>query len=49
MTWSTIVGEANSVNTVGKILGDEIKRSNNPNLLASLRRDGLLGMLLEHG
>ena len=35
----TIVGEANSVNTVGKILGDEIKRLNNPNLLA-------LGMLL---
>lgn len=30
----TIVGEANSVNTVGKILGDEIKRLNNPNLLA---------------
>ena len=30
----TIVGEANSVKTVGKILGDEIKRLNNPNLLA---------------
>lgn len=30
----TIVGEANSVNTVGKILGDEIKRLKNPNLLA---------------
>lgn len=30
----TIVGEANSVNTVGKILGDEIKRLNNPNLLS---------------
>lgn len=41
----TIVGEANSVNTVGKILGDEIKRLNNPNLLAVFI--GLsLGMLL---
>lgn len=30
----TIVGEANSVNNVGKILGDEIKRLDNPNLLA---------------
>lgn len=30
----TIVGEANAVNTVGKILGDEIKRLKNPNLLA---------------
>lgn len=30
----TIVGEANAVNTVGKILGDEIKRLDNPNLLA---------------
>lgn len=30
----TIVGEANSVNNVGKILGDEVKRLENPNLLA---------------
>lgn len=30
----TIVGEANAVNNVGKILGDEIKRLDNPNLLA---------------
>lgn len=30
----TIVGEANSVNNVGKILGNEMKRLNNPNLLA---------------
>ena len=30
----TIVGEANSVNNVGKILGDELKRLDNPNLLA---------------
>lgn len=30
----TIVGEANSVNNVGKILGDEVKRLDNPNLLA---------------
>ena len=30
----TIVGEANSVNNVGKILGDEAKRLNKPNLLA---------------
>lgn len=30
----TIVGEANSVDTVGKILGDEAKRLNRPNLLA---------------
>lgn len=41
----TIVGEANSVNTVGKILGDEIKRLNNPNLLAVLIGISL-GMLL---
>lgn len=41
----TIVGEANSVNTVGKILGDEIKRLNNPNLLA-IFIGILLGMLL---
>ena len=41
----TIVGEANSVNTVGKILGDEIKRLNNPNLLA-LFIGISLGMLL---
>ena len=41
----TIVGEANSVNTDGKILGDEIKRLNNPNLLAVY--NGIsLGMLL---
>ena len=41
----TIVGEANSVNTVGKILGDEIKRLKNPNLLAVFI--GItLGMLL---
>ena len=41
----TIVGEANSVNTVGKILGDEIKRLNNPNLLAVII--GItLGMIL---
>lgn len=41
----TIVGETNSVNTVGKILGDEIKRLNNPNLLAVFI--GItLGMLL---
>ena len=30
----TIVGEANSVNNVGKILGNEMKRLDNPNLLA---------------
>lgn len=30
----TIVGEANAVNNVGKILGDEIKQLDNPNLLA---------------
>ena len=30
----TIVGEANSVNNVGKLLGDEAKRLNKPNLLA---------------
>ncbi|SEF45760.1 putative transporter [Parabacteroides chinchillae] len=30
----TIVGEANAVNTVGKILGDEVKRLDNPNLIA---------------
>ena len=41
----TIVGEANSVNTVGKILGDEIKRLNNPNLLA-VSIGISLGMLL---
>ena len=41
----TIVGEANSVNTVGKILGDEIKRLNNPNLLAGFIGISL-GMLL---
>ncbi|MDL2277575.1 putative transporter [Parabacteroides sp. OttesenSCG-928-G07] len=29
----TIVGEANAVKNVGKILGDEIKRLDNPNLL----------------
>ena len=41
----TIVGEENSVNTVGKILGDEIKRLNNPNLLAVFIGISL-GMLL---
>lgn len=41
----TIVGEANSVNTVGKILGDEIKRLDNPNLLAVFIGISL-GMLL---
>ena len=41
----TIVGEANSVNTVGKILGDEIKRLNNPNRLAVFIGISL-GMLL---
>lgn len=41
----TIVGEANSVNTVGKSLGDEIKRLNNPNLLAVFIGISL-GMLL---
>ena len=41
----TIVVEANSVNTVGKILGDEIKRLNNPNLLAVFIGISL-GMLL---
>lgn len=41
----TIVGEANSVNTVGKILGDEIKRLNNPNLLVVFIGISL-GMLL---
>lgn len=41
----TIVGEANSVNTVEKILGDEIKRLNNPNLLAVFIGISL-GMLL---
>ena len=41
----TIVGEANAVNTVGKILGDEIKRLKNPNLRAVFI--GItLGMLL---
>jgi len=30
----TIVGEANAINNVGKILGDEVKRLDNPNLLA---------------
>lgn len=30
----TIVGEENSVNNVGKILGNEMKRLDNPNLLA---------------
>ena len=30
----TIVGEKNAVNNVGKILGDQIKRLDNPNLLA---------------
>lgn len=30
----TIVGEANSVNNVGKLLGNEMKRLDNPNLLA---------------
>lgn len=30
----TIVGEANAVNNVGKILGNEVKRLDNPNLLA---------------
>lgn len=30
----TIVGEKNAVNNVGKILGDEVKRLDNPNLLA---------------
>ena len=30
----TIVGEKNAINNVGKILGDEIKRLDNPNLLA---------------
>lgn len=41
----TIVGEANSVNTVGKILGDEIKRLDTPNLL-SVFVGISLGMLL---
>lgn len=41
----TIVGEANSVNTVGKILGDETKRLNNPNFLAVFIGISL-GMLL---
>lgn len=41
----TIVGEANAVNTVGKILGDEIKRLDNPNLLAVFVGISL-GMLL---
>jgi len=41
----TIVGEANSVNSVGKILGDEIKQLNNPNLL-SVFIGITLGMLL---
>ncbi len=41
----TIVGEANSVNTVGKILGNEIKRLNNPSLLAVFIGISL-GMLL---
>jgi AspT/YidE/YbjL antiporter-like protein len=41
----TIVGEANSVNSVGKILGDEIKQLNNPNLL-SVFIGISLGMLL---
>ncbi|RHJ81472.1 putative transporter [Parabacteroides sp. AM08-6] len=41
----TIVGEANSVNTVGKILGNEIKRLDNPNLLAVFVGISL-GMLL---
>jgi AspT/YidE/YbjL antiporter-like protein len=41
----TIVGEANSVNSVGRILGDEIKQLNNPNLL-SVFIGISLGMLL---
>lgn len=41
----TIVGEANAVNTVGKILGNEIKRLDNPNLLAVFVGISL-GMLL---
>ena len=41
----TIGGEATSVNTVGKILGDEIKGLNNPNLLAVFIGISL-GMLL---
>ena len=41
----TIVGEANSIDRVGKILGDEIKRLNNPNLLAVFIGISL-GMLL---
>ncbi|MDO4755823.1 MAG: putative transporter [Parabacteroides sp.] len=41
----TIVGEANSVNSVGKILGDEIKQLNTPNLL-SVFIGITLGMLL---
>ena len=39
------MGEANSVNTVGKILGDEIQRLDNPNLL-SVFIGISLGMLL---
>ena len=42
----TIVGEANSVNTVGKILGNEIKRLNNPNLLAVFMLLGALPVTL---
>ncbi len=41
----TIVGEANAVNNVGKILGNEIKRLDNPNLLAIFVGLGL-GVLL---
>lgn len=41
----TIVGEKNSVNNVGKILGDEVKRLDNPNLLA-IFLGILLGVLL---
>ncbi len=41
----TIVGEANSVNMVGKLLGNEIKRLDNPNLLAIFVGISL-GMLL---
>ena len=41
----TIVGEANAVNNVGKILGNEVKRLDNPNLLAVFVGI-LLGVLL---
>ena len=44
----TIVGEANSVNTVGKILGDEIKRLNNPNLLAVFIGISLVRSIADH-